>query len=319
MSAAPGASRPQSWVLACLLAYLLSACAGYSGEPALAELDIPFLTTRHYTTDSDGDIAYSTDTGELSAGLCNVTLHQGEEIEAENGPVSAQPLEDTLDRFGSRSEPGLLIYIHGYNIGVNRACRDAARLAWATGFEDRLLLFSWPASRALVTYRRDERRLAESTPAILAAIDALAARHGRQNINIVTHSMGSRVVLAMAGRAQDGDSTGDARIDDLILVAPDIDRQAFLDAAPALQHQVRNLSVLVSEDDKLLLLSELVNQNERLGQDSDFALPGIRVVDVSEFEGLGLTGHIYHLENDRVGELLRYILNADNDAPTPRR
>ena len=71
-------------------------------------------------------------------------------------------------------------------------------------------------------------------------------------------------------------------------------------------------TILVSEDDKLLLLSQFVNQDLRLGQASDLTLDDIEVVDVSDIERLGFTGHIYHLENKRVGELLRRIL-----APTP--
>lgn len=294
------------WPLLLCLGAQLAACAGHSAEPALAELDIPFLTTRRLAIGDDGEVDFSADVGATSAGRCAVTLVREEETEARNGPVTTASIEQVMGSFAGQAEPGVLVYIHGYNIGLERACRDAARLAFATGFEGRTLLFSWPASRTLVTYRRDERRLAESMPAILAALDDLGARYGRSNISIVMHSMGSRVTLAMSERA--GQAGSAEPFDDLVLVAPDIERERFRAAAPGLQTQVRNISILVSGDDKLLMLSELVNRNERLGQISDFDIEGVRVVDVSGIDDLGPTGHIYHLENERVGELLRRIL-----------
>jgi hypothetical protein len=53
-----------------------------------------------------------------------------------------------------------------------------------------------------------------------------------------------------------------------------------------------------------------VNQDPRLGQASDLRLDDIEIVDVSDIEDLGLSGHIYHLENNRIGELLRRILTS---------
>jgi hypothetical protein len=66
--------------------------------------------------------------------------------------------------------------------------------------------------------------------------------------------------------------------------------------------------VLAYEDDKLLLLSQIVNQNERLGQDSDLSIDDVEMIDVAGIEDLGFTGHLYHLENTRVGDLLRELL-----------
>jgi esterase/lipase superfamily enzyme len=303
------------WPIFCAALLQLSACmGGTSAVPLVAELDIPFLTTRGVETLADGEIDYSTDLAELSAGQCEVTLLRGDEIEADNGRIASRELEQVLSGFAGRPDPQILIYVHGYNIGLERACRDAARLARATGFENRILLFSWPASRTLLTYRKDEQRLAASTPAIVSALHDMGTRYGYENINILAHSMGTRIVLALDGSNGMREPPATARFARLILVAPDIDRDAFLKAAPGIVKHAENVSILVSEDDKLLLLSQLVNQDERLGQATDLSVQGIEVLDVSDFEKLGFTGHIYHLENTRVGELLRRILGSPGDA-----
>jgi esterase/lipase superfamily enzyme len=278
------------------------------------ELSIPFLTTRGVDRRPDGETRYSIDVATLSAGRCDVSLRRGEELdineasEATNGDISSRPVAEIINSFAGRAEQGIVVYVHGYNIGIERACRDAARLADATGYRDRLLLFSWPASRKLITYRRDEQRLAASTPAIITAIYDLGARYGYDNINIVAHSMGSRVALALAENAGAHVLPANAKFDGLILVAPDIDRDRFVSAVPRIKERVSSISVLAYEDDKLLLLSQIVNQNERLGQDSDLSIDDVEMIDVAGIEDLGFTGHLYHLENTRVGDLLRELL-----------
>jgi esterase/lipase superfamily enzyme len=279
-----------------------------SGETAVMQVEIPFLTSRRTSRKSDGEISYSTDSGDLSAGHCQVRLLQGEALDAQSGPLSARPLESVMSEFAGREGQGILFYIHGYNIGLERACRDAARLAHVTGFDGRVLLFSWPASQAVVTYRKDEQRLTESLPAILSALHALGARHGYDNVNIVAHSMGTRVTLALNDPPAGASPSLNGQFRNLVLVAPDIDRDRFLEMLPSLQQRAESISILVSEDDRLLLLSQIVNGEERLGQASDLTVAGVDVVDVSTLDDLGLTGHIYHLENNRVGDILRAIL-----------
>jgi esterase/lipase superfamily enzyme len=303
--------------LCCGLLLAIASCRAASSdppaEPEAVQAVIPFLTTRHVEASRTGAVEYSTEVGEVSAGRCEVSLvreKDRDELRVTNGAVTPRPMEEILNDFAGRETEGLLIYIHGYNIGLRRACRDAARLADATGFADRILLFSWPASRAVLTYRRDERRLARSTPAILAAIEAFADRYGHANVNIVAHSMGARVALAIGEDAAVRTSSEELQFDDVILVAPDIDRDRFIVAAPGLRRRAHSLAILVSEDDRLLLLSQLVNQEERLGLESDIVIEGVQVVDVSDMEDLGFSGHIYHLDSHRVGELLGRLLNT---------
>lgn len=295
-------------VLLCCVAVQTSSCAGRADDALAAEVAIPFLTTRGVEILGDRSVDYSTDMAELSAGQCQVTLRRDDELEARNGDIRARPPTAVMESFATRADRGILVYVHGYNVGLERACRDAARLAYATEFADRTLLFSWPASRRLVTYRKDEQRLTASIPAIIAALHELGLRYGYDKVNIVAHSMGSRVALALDDPSVLPGLPDAARFANLILIAPDIDRDRFMSAASGIKNRVRNMSILISEDDKLLLLSQIVNQDERLGLASDLRMEEIEVIDVSDIDDLGLTGHIYHLENTRVGELLRRML-----------
>lgn len=296
-----------AWALTVGLISLLGAC-GNLPENASATAVVPYLTTRDFTVDASGEIDYSTDVSAVSGGECRVDLFDGEDLEVTNVSKGIRAPDEVMAGFDGNSAEGVLVYVHGYNTDLERACRDAAVLAYRTGFLGRTLLFSWPASTTVVTYWKDERRIAESLPAIMDRLDALGDRYGYDKIKIVAHSMGSRLALeALAAPTQN------QRFDDLILIAPDIDREMFIDALPVLQQRVKSISVIVSESDRLLMLSQAVNLGERLGQASDFVAAGVEVVDVSGFEDLGFGGHLYHLESDRVGEILKLILVTNSD------
>ncbi len=273
------------------------------GAPETVELEIPFLTTRDTRLGSDGRPRYSTDTAEVSAGVCSLIHRRGEELDPRFHDYRASTADAVISGLDAQSQHGLLVYIHGYNIGLGRACEQAAIVAKRTGFEGRLLLFSWPASRTVLTYRKDERRLTESMPAIISVLGDLSQRFGAGNVNVIAHSMGSRAVTAEIEAIALGES-----LDDLILIAPDIDRDIFVEALPTLKDRFRRISVLVTDSDRLLLLSQSINRGQRLGRATDFEDDGVEVIDVTGLEDLGFGNHVYHLKNDKVGDMLRLIL-----------
>ncbi|MFK8040860.1 alpha/beta hydrolase [Congregibacter sp.] len=303
LSATASLRVPALGLVSCVFLQGISSCS-LAPEQLSLKLTVPFLTTRALDAGGGGEPEYTNDVASVSGGLCDVALKTTGELEASNDAVSALSISDALRGLDAQASHDILIYIHGYNTDLRRACRDAAVVAYRTGFVGRVLLLSWPASRAGVTYRRDERRLAESMPAILGTLEELGRQFGYQNINIVAHSMGSRLVLGGIPASVDNQ-----QFSKLILVAADIDKEAFVAALPKLRQRVKNIALLVSESDRLLLLSQTLNFGERLGQADDFLAPGVDVVDVSEFEDLGFSGHLYHLESDRVADALRAILS----------
>ncbi len=301
------ASRALRFPLVIVLALMqATACASVPEEIEARTLEIPYLTTRAFKLKDDGDVKYSTDVAETTAGSCAVLLDDDtEDVSVRVKHYGVRPVDEIISRFDDRADEGLLVYIHGYNVGVERGCRDAAQVAYRTGFEGRLLLFSWPASRTVVTYRKDEKRMIESMPAIVSALGVLSERFGAGRINVIAHSMGSRAIVSSIESAP----TGSDPLNNLILIAPDIDRDVFEEALPELQQRVSAISVLVADSDRLLMLSQTINLGERLGQAVDFDKEGVEIIDVTGLDDLGMGNHVYHLSNERVGDILRMILN----------
>ena len=298
---------PLSRILLCaVVATQLAACAAgpRPGQAERVEFDIPYLTTRAVELNGSGQARYSTDVADTSAGACTLTHEVGGELDPKVEGYRTEPIDDVLSSVDAGNEDGLLVYIHGYNVGLKRACREAAKVAFRAGFEGRVLLFSWPASRAVLTYRKDKRRLAESMPAITESIGALAERFGAGKVNILAHSLGTTAIAS----GEQASAIGNYALGDLILIAPDIDREAFVETVPTLEERFRDISVLASDADHVLLLSQTINFAPRLGRSTDLEVAGVEVIDVTGLGDHGFGNHLYHLRSDEVGDLLRVIL-----------
>jgi esterase/lipase superfamily enzyme len=297
-----------AWLIPLLVLHLLPGADACAEQPAYELIDVPFLTNREASVNRKGEPRYSADPAkETTDGRCRLRVYELPDAEVVVERYEPVPAGEAIGSLEPGADERVTLYVHGYNIGLERACRDAAVLARRTGFEGRTLLFSWPASRTVVTYHKDAGRFAESVPYIFAALDELGQRFGRGNVNIVAHSMGSRLVRDAVNLID----VSKGRFGELVLIAPDVDREAFVAALPDIERIVEDVTVLVSDDDRLLLLSQTVNLGARLGQASGTDIDGVDVIDVTGVNDAGLGGHLYHLTNEAVGEVIGAILEGD--------
>ena len=123
----------------------------------------------------------------------------------------------------------------------------------------------------------------------------------------MAHSMGSRgLVAALHERGDDA-----AKFHSAIFVAPDIRRDVFRDNVQMLQRRVSDITVYMSDHDRVLWLSTTVNVSGRLGVASEFDLEHANVVDITPAGSNDITGHRYHMLNPAVIEDLRVLLGTD--------
>lgn len=92
------------------------------------------------------------------------------------------------------------------------------------------------------------------------------------------------------------------KFNQLILVAPDIDRELFRRDVAALASRAESITIYVSEKDKALLLSREINGYPRLGEAGENLDPidGVETVDLSTTGIREVSGHLYHLHNPAV-------------------
>lgn len=208
----------------------------------------------------------------------------------------------------------VVLFVHGYNINFVKGCSRSARFQQALDEHSRLLLFSWPSDGALVSYTRDEADIEWSQHALEAIIKKMSAIYGPERLNVVAHSLGARgVVRALQLIARESD---DRQINELVLLAPDIDADVFRSIFPDLKKITNRITLYSSENDQPLRLSGEVHGYPRLGEAGEdiVVLKGMDTIDVSISGGREVTGHLYHLYNDNVRINIGRLLNSGEAA-----
>lgn len=224
-------------------------------------------------------------------------------------------LWETIDAFTANPSGKIVLYIHGYNVGFEKSCHRAAIFQRSLNPRIRLLLFSWPADGNVLSYTRDEADLVWSVPQIASILQELTLRVGPERLEVVAHSLGARgVVMALSRIACK--HARNPLVNELILVAPDIDKDYFFDAWPEIKPLIRRTTLYVSENDRALRVSHAAHGYPRLGEAGQHltVLAGIETVDVSPAGKRRFSGHIYHLYHPAVVEDLQVLLNTGRPA-----
>jgi len=213
---------------------------------------------------------------------------QLENVEALERDAFVTPLREQVQASPHRS---LLMVVHGFREAFPSALRKTAFLAHVLDIDTPVLLFDWPGNQgsSLRGYRR-ARGVAEASGAELAATLKLIIDDVRpERLWLIANSMGGQVVAdAFSLLYADPDfSDSQTEIEDVVLTAPDVDRDEFdarfKDEITAL---ARNVTVYVSSNDRALLVSRIINRGSRLGESTlDPGNPD-QLEEAADFSGL---------------------------------
>lgn len=210
----------------------------------------------------------------------------------------------------------LTMYTHGFNIDFEKGCKRASLFQKSVGLKGRFLFFSWPSDGALLNYTHDEADLYWSVEPMRKTLREMLDNFGAGDINVVAHSLGTRgVVLALVllAQAENGDKPV---LNQLVLIAPDIDAGVFKQYLPLIKPLVKNITIYVSDNDNPLALSRQVHGYPRLGEPGEH-LDGISDVEIVDISGIAMrspTGHIYHIYQNDVVNDLDQLLNDGKSA-----
>lgn len=305
-----------------------------SDDPATGDdtfLTVPFITLRNKTGSDEASSYFGGERSTMTAGYCtlsNTSLDSLRSI-AEKVPfyipediVNMRAIrESDIERFwkdmkGSSNGRNLTMYTHGFNIDFEKGCKRASLFQRSVGLKGRFLLFSWPSDGALTNYTHDEADLYWSVEPLRQVLSEMIADFGKDNIDIVAHSLGTRgVVLALVTLAQ-AEQANTTLIDQLVLVAPDIDTGIFKQYLPVVRSLVNNITIYVSDNDSPLALSRQVHGYPRLGEPGEHldGITGVEIIDISGIAMRSPSGHIYHIYQDDVVSDLDQLLNDGRSA-----
>ena len=324
-----------------LFAVITTADAADKTAKTSAEIDnvlrhtVPFITVRNRTGSDDAADFFGGERDILRTGYCDVSRKRYKTLKsiAENVPFyfpedildietvrqsSSEYFWTDLDNTLNGRRPTL--YTHGFYISFDRSCRRATEFKRSLDLAGRFVLFSWPSDGVIINYTHDEADMYWSVDPLQETLSGMINRYGAGNINIAAHSLGTRgIMLALVRIASTKHPAKDknkALINQLVLLAADIDAGIFKQYLPYIKPLVKNITIYVSEHDNPLALSKQVHGHPRLGESGTHleGLDGIEIIDVSDVPVQYPSGHLYHLYNNEVVADLYQLLNKNKPA-----
>lgn len=293
--------------------------SGDADRGEYVEVEVFFATDRARGESAEPDKYFATGRGELQYGVAGVSIprrHQRGELEsptwwklefsADPGrhvvllsvdSLSAALFHDGIARRTRALEQrNVLVFVHGFNVTFPDAVRRTAQIAYDLQFAGTPITYSWPSqgSAGPLSYTTDETNVEWTEPHLKKfLLDLRAALGSDVRIDLIAHSMGNRA-LTKALRSI-AEQTRGALFSQVILAAPDIDREVFeRDIAPAVVKTARRTTLYASSQDRALIFSKTVHSYARAGQSTPplVYVPGLDTVDATGIDTSTL-GHSY--------------------------
>ena len=287
-------------------------------------VEIAFATNRNIIITDDITEIYGDESGPISFGTCTVEftpinflksaarhipLRFPTEIE---NIIDLQPMEEgrfwprlqqRVDELGQK----VVFYIHGYKMDFVKSCRRAALMQRDLGPDVALLLFAWPSQDNFALYTQDETALRKSVGDIQATLNHMLETFDYGRADVVGHSLGTRGVSTAIAGLTPGDQP---LFDELVLIAPDMDRLEFAGALPKLSRAASGITMYVSENDGPLRVSQEVHGEPRIGEAGEFLtlFEGVETIDITAVPRRDSYRHNYHYFNERVIDDLSLLL-----------
>mgnify|MGYP002624792856 CR=1 FL=1 len=311
--------------------------------PRYGELAVFYATDRAIESEEDGDVRYGPRRGRLSRGVCTVTIPPGHRV----GELALYPPDDPgryiVARRTTRMNPdtfnaelraalsrptadgrprGILVYLHGYNNSFVDVTRRAGQIAYDLGIDLVPVVYSWPSEAHPAKYTVDLNNARWSQPQIVSFLRDLRLLAGDRPIHVLAHSMGAGLAgQVMLDLDRLRDPTDGPIVDQLILAAPDIDRDIFArDLAGPMLRQSRRVTLYTASQDRAMQVSSFLFGDYARAGDGEkevLLIPGMDTVDVSMVNQT-IIGHLYYGDSREVLDDMFLVIRHDLP-PTGRR
>lgn len=219
-------------------------------------------------------------------------------------------------RMAKATSRDVFIFIHGYNTSFKDATRRTAQIAYDLKFQGAPILYSWPSQGSVAKYTVDETNVDWTLPHLIMFLKALRAKSGAQRVFIIAHSMGGRILTRAMQEIQQT-SNAAVRFNQIVLAAPDIDRDTFIHLANAVNQAAERVTLYASSHDRALNLSKQVHGYPRAGDSGRpiLALSGIDTIDASSVS-TDFLGHSYFASRTILSDV--FLLFKDGLGPEYR-
>jgi len=310
-------------LLALALSVLIAGCAARPGpellQPTAAApgsrlVDVLVATTRGrvapgvnvFTNDRSQTVNYASFTVAVPPG------HQPGQVElsATRDPsrsftTVAQSVltQQTFDRRAIPPGPAgqdVGVFVHGFNNNFQEALFRLAQIAADANLRQAPILFAWPSQGSVLGYLADRDAVTFSRDHLARLLISLTTNRRVGRVRVVAHSMGAWLLVETLRQLKIAGRNDVLNRLNVLLAAPDIDIDVFLQQVSVIGALQRPMTILVSSDDRALAVSaRLSGARERIGRldvsdprVQEAALKArIQIVDISKLTPSDRLGH----------------------------
>jgi esterase/lipase superfamily enzyme/Tfp pilus assembly protein PilF len=191
-------------------------------------------------------------------------------------------------------EKQAIVFIHGYNVSFTDGAFRATQIVFDMGFDGPTFFYSWPSAEKYLAYRADIENAEQATPYLAEFLKLAVRSTSGGKVHVVAHSMGSGPLLRALATLKLEGSSELASIQEIVLAAPDIDRDVFEKLVRDFRPETeKRTTIYASANDRALDWSGIAAYDERLGfigRSGPSLVSGVDVIDISMVGG-DIWGH----------------------------
>jgi esterase/lipase superfamily enzyme len=210
------------------------------------------------------------------------------------------------------------IFVHGYNVTFSDAAKRTAQIHADLNFAGAPILYSWPSRGTFMGYWYDGERVKATRKRFADFVLDVWNRTGANEIHVVAHSMGNRVVAAaLESIGLDAAVHPKPPFNQIVLAAPDLDVDDFSISVSRMQGLGKRLTLYASSRDKAILASKLfLFKLRRAGEGGRnlVVLKGLDSIDASLVD-TDFLAHSYIADSGRLLGDLHALVNANSPPP----
>jgi esterase/lipase superfamily enzyme len=189
--------------------------------------------------------------------------------------AAARAFADAINnKLENSKRKNIYVYTHGYKVIFENPVLVANELWHFLGYDGVFIAYAWPSTPSRWAYLRDIETAVGYARNLRIFLEYLAQETDAERIHVLGYSAGTQLVartleqMALMNHERDAEEIHtDLKIDQVILVGSDMDREVFgAYLADGLLKVPQHLSIYISEKDKALSLSRFLTRRERLGQ-----------------------------------------------------
>ena len=194
------------------------------------------------------------------------------------------------------------VFVHGFNTSFEHSVYRTAQIAYDLKFDGAPFLYSWPSGDGVSSYTYDRESSGQSIPYMRDFIKMVLNETGAKAVSVIAHSMGNQPILQVLKDLKNA-TPDDVVISQVILAAPDVDRDNFENIAKEILGLAKRVTLYVASNDQALQFSRRfhggVPRAGDIPSNGPLIIPGIDTIDVTaaSTDSLGIN-HSGYAENN---------------------